>query len=322
MAYLPSMNRVKFDAALPPPTLLEQRLDVEKSLNFALPVDAIAKGQVELVLNRMFVPGGQEVPGVGPLALQPSFEQAPPMRVRAVGLRYKRLGVPTEGVSPDSVHFAYMRSYLLRAYPISDLQWSQIVVEADYLRPPFGTNASNIANAQLSLLRTQDIAAGTHPTTRYYGLVDNDKSTPGCTIRGSAVLDSGTNTFEFVACGPSGRPNGWSGDDDGSFADWYTAHELGHTCQRRHPGFPMGMNGQPRDPADLPGFPYPLGCISSPDNRYIGFDVGDPDLGLPMQALQGDLHHDFMTYADDQWVCKYTYDGVFDRLVAEAQLYK
>jgi hypothetical protein len=35
MAYLPSMNRVTFGQAVP--TLLDQRLDVEKSLNFALP---------------------------------------------------------------------------------------------------------------------------------------------------------------------------------------------------------------------------------------------------------------------------------------------
>jgi hypothetical protein len=275
-----------------------------------------------LVLNRVFVPGGQELTGAGPLALRLMFAKAALMRVRAIGLRYKRIGDPPAGVSPDSAHFAYMRSYLLRAYPISTLDWSQIVVDADHLRPPFGGSASDIANAQLSLLRTNDLAAGTHPTTRYFGLVDNDKGAAGCTIRGSAVLDSGTNTFDFVACGPSGRPNGWAGDDDGSFADWYSAHELGHTCQRRHPGFPSGVpNAQPRDPADTPGFPYPNGCISTADNRYIGFDFGDSELGLPMQALRGDHHHDFMTYADDQWVCKYTYDAIYDRLMAESRLY-
>ena len=27
--------------------------------------------------------------------------------------------------------------------------------------------------------------------------------------------------------------------------------------------------------------------------------------------------HDVMTYCDQQWISKYTYDGIFDRLAAE-----
>jgi len=272
----------------------------------------------------VFIPGGEETAGAGPLALKLKFEAAPILRVRAIGLRYKRLSDPTVLVSPDAAHFAYMKSYLIRAYPVGALDWSQIVIDADRLRPPFRENASDIANAQLSIIRTQDLAGGVHPRTHYYGLVDNDCGAKDCTMRGSAVLDSATNMFEFVASGPAGRPNGWAGDDDGSFADWYSAHELGHTFQRRHPGFPdipPKLGGQTRDLDDLPGFPYPDGLITSADNHYVGFDVGDPALGLPMQALRGDMHHDFMTYANDQWVCKYTYDGIYERLIEEKSRY-
>ena len=110
-------------------------------------------------------------------------------------------------------------------------------------------------------------------------------------------------------------PNGWTGDSDASYADWYGAHELGHTFQRRHPGFPTGK--QDPDP-DEPGFPYPNGLITTvPDNRFVGFDVGDPGLPMPMRALPGDVHHDVMTYADSQWLSAYTYEAIHDRLVDE-----
>ncbi|WP_181182247.1 MULTISPECIES: hypothetical protein [unclassified Mesorhizobium] len=39
-------------------------------------------------------------------------------------------------------------------------------------------------------------------------------------------------------------------------------------------------------------------------------------LGYPREAW-----NDFMTYCDRQWVSKYTYDGLFDRLVAEDGLF-
>ena len=121
--------------------------------------------------------------------------------------------------------------------------------------------------------------------------------------------------FGMVASGPAGVPNGWSGDTDASFADWYGAHELGHTYQRRHPGFPPA--DQDRDPLET-GFPYPEGLITTtPDNRFAGLDVGDAALGLPMRVLPGNTHHDVMTYAPRQWLSAYTYEGIYTRLLAE-----
>lgn len=314
MTYLPSMNRVTFAPPFSAPALVEQRLNLELSINFMLPPQAIQRGALEIGLNRVFVPGGREIAGRGELPVgELRFAPAPVLRVRVIGLRYPSPTNPGTFVSPDAVHFAYMKSYLLRAYPIASIDWSHIVIDADHVRPPFGESSSDVANAQLSAIRRMDVAGGVHPRTHYYGLVDDEKGAN--TMRGSAVLDRTTNVFEFVASGPAGRPNGWTGDTDGSFADWYSAHELGHTFQRRHPGFPP--NSQPRDPADLPGFPYPNGSLSPAGNVYIGFDMGEPALGLPMRPLAGDLHSDFMTYADNQWVCKYTYEGILERLVRE-----
>lgn len=312
MAYLPALNVVTFNGAALPP-LQEQRLDLALSLNFKLPPEAIKQGKLELQLNRVYSPGGPDLADAGMAIGKFEFEPAPVLRVRAIGLRYRSRFNPGEAVSPDAIHFAYMKSYLLRAYPIAEINWSQIVIDATPgLKPPFRAGASNIANGQLSMLRKLDLAAGTHARTHYYGLVDDDKGRNP--MRGSAVL-SQSNIFEFVASGPAGRPNGWAGDHDASFADWYSAHELGHTFQRRHPGFPR--DDQDKDPADQPGFPYADGCISPPADEYVGLDMGDPDLGLPMKALRGTDHFDFMTYEKNQWVCDYTYKGVLHELRRE-----
>jgi hypothetical protein len=311
-SYLAAMNRVRLDPTRTP-DLGGQRFDVDESLNFLLPADAVKAGTLEVHLNRINVPGGERLP----LAQRPvttvNFVTAPPLRVRAIGLRYRSAQNPAATITPEAVHFDYLRSYLLRAYPVASLEWSQIVIDGDRLFPPFPENQSILVNAQLSALRSREISAGTDPRTHYYGLVDNDAGKSF--MRGSAVYDRATTIFGAVACGPCGVPNGWTGDSDASFADWYGAHELGHTFQRRHPGFPPA--NQPRDPLET-GFPRDWGgLISSPAQEFVGFDIGDPALGVAMRVLPGNIHHDVMTYADSQWLSAYTYEAIHERLLHE-----
>lgn len=310
-SYLPAMNRVRIRPA-DAITLPEQRDDLEASLNFRLPDDATAVGTVEIRLNKLKVPGGDDIPITGNATRSVRFVSAPPLRVRAVGLRYRSEENGTDTVTPDALHFAYLRSFLGRGYPCAEIEWSQIVVDTDNLTPPFSGGASDLVNAQISAMRVNDLSNGFDPRTHYYGIVDDDGG--DSFMRGAAVLNRITNIFGLVACGPSGVPNGWVGDTDASYADWYGAHELGHTFQRRHPGFPTAS--QPRDPAE-PGFPYEDGRISNDDPRFLGFDVGDAALGLPMRPLPGETHHDVMTYADNQWFSQYTYEAIHDRLLLE-----
>jgi hypothetical protein len=314
-SFLAAMNRVHIDPASLP-TLRQQRFDITKSLNFVLPANALS-GSLTLRLNRVDVVGGQTLT----LAAQPdttlNFVGAPPLRVKAIGLRYTsaRTG---QTVTPQAVHFDYLRSYLGRAYPVADVLWSQTVIDGDHLRPldppetEFPANQSVLSNAQLSALRESEVSAGVDARTHYYGLVDDEQR--NSFMRGSALYDASTTIFGQVACGPCGIGNGIAGDDDASYADWYGAHELGHTYQRRHPGFPPAL--QPQDPLET-GFPYPNGFISTGDQRLVGFDVGDPNLGLPMQVLPGNVYHDVMTYADRQWLSAYTYEAIHDRLILE-----
>ena len=312
---LPAMNRIRLDpAALP--TLSQQRANLDLSLNFRLPATALAAGPIEVILTRAFVPGGGNLVITGPAQVQVSFIEAPPLRLRVVGLRWRRPG--HDPVTPDALHFSMLRSFLLRAYPIARLEWSQIVVDADAsFQPPFRDGASDVANMQLLALRSRDIAGGFDARTRYYGLVANLPDDVGnTTMRGSAMLNDASRVFGKIASGPAGVPNGWAGDFDQSFADWYGAHELGHTCQRFHPGFPPPDVNGGQDKSDL-NFPYPGGLISPPGGGNAGFDMGDPEWNRPMRALPGETHHDIMTYEDNQWLSPYTYHAILDQLLRE-----
>ncbi|WP_201271322.1 hypothetical protein [Sinorhizobium medicae] len=317
--YLPAMNRVRPDPARTP-DLQAQRFDITQSLNFRLPGEATRAGILELKLNRLGVPGGDPAALAQQIALTIEFVRSPPLRVRAVGLRYDSVRNPPQVITPQAIHFEYLRSYLMRSYPVAELTWSQIVVDGNNLVPlatarEFPANQSIIANAQLSAIRAREVTGGMDARTHYYGLVDNESGLSF--MRGSALYDERAAVFGMVACGPCGVPNGWTGDFDASFADWYGAHELGHTFQRRHPGFPVGV--QPPD--GLGDWPdeYEHGRISPPTQKYVGFDIGDPALGIPMKALSGEIHHDVMTYADSQWLSAHTYEAIHKQLLFEDQ---
>jgi hypothetical protein len=338
------MNRVRMNPANPP-RIDEQRFDIDQSINFRLPDEAIAAGDLELRLSRVMVPGGPDIPLAPQPAIRLTFRPAPPLRIRVVGLRYRNRANPPATVTPDAVHFNALKSYLLRAYPVSALEWSQIVIDGDArltvpFDPPDRRATAMFVNAQLSALRASEVfgvnlsgaeTARIDPRTHYYGLVDVDGKNGARVnfLRGRADYNEQTKEFQMVASGPCGVPktNNWvlyGWDTDMSFADWYGAHELGHTFQRRHPGFPpydpIGRTGQPKDP-DETGFPYPHGLISTPDNMFVGFDIGDPALGLPMRALPGNTYHDVMTYADNQWLSAHTYEGIHERLLLEDELF-
>ncbi|MGY4297571.1 hypothetical protein ACVWXN_005666 [Bradyrhizobium sp. i1.4.4] len=306
--FVPALNSLRVDPGSPF-SLREQREDIDKSLNFRLPAAAIGAGTLNLRISRIFQPGGGDLPAAAFNIAPVTFAAAPPLRIRVIGLRY-RAGTTT--VTPAAVHFSYLKSFLNRAYPVAALEWSHMVVDADFAAP-FDDSTVDLANAQIAALRSREVSSGVDPRTHYYGLVDDNASNNF--MRGKAFAIPGTPQPDTVASGPAGVPNGFAGDRDASYADWYGAHELGHTFGRFHPGFPPAA----QDASD-PTFPYENGCISKPDNKYVGVDTGDHELGLPAAALPGLTYHDVMTYADNQWLSAYTYQAIMTRLLEEDAL--
>jgi hypothetical protein len=168
---------------------------------------------------------------------------------------------------------------------------------------------ASIINTFVRGIRTTDVTGGVDARTHYYGLVSDGGG--GFFMRGLASGIPGTADPSTVASGPTGTET-WGWDLDGSYGDWYTGHELGHTFGRFHAMF-CGAGG---------GAPYPFvnGQLSDADGAFVGFDTGDPGQGLPIRALPGTVWHDVMTYCSFQWLSSFTYTGIRDRLIDEDAL--
>ncbi|MCA1557859.1 MAG: hypothetical protein LC731_04885, partial [Acidobacteria bacterium] len=204
-----------------------------------------------------------------------------------------------------------IKSWLRRVYPVGQTDFSERTIEANFA-PPFDVDEDgtcSLANAQLTAIRNLDIDGGTDQRTHYYGIVaDSAGFMRGCANNIPTHADP-----TAVASGPTG-PGGYSWDRDGSYGDWYGGHELAHTYGRFHPGFCNGNTG------DDPKYPFTRGRLSNDDGAFVGFDVGDPSLGIPMRALPGASWHDVMTYCARQWISSYTYEAIRRRLVREDAL--
>jgi len=117
-----------------------------------------------------------------------------------------------------------------------------------------------------------------------------------------------------VASGPTGvpnlhfNPNGASAwDGDGSYGDWYGAHELGHAWGRGHT-LCAGDEGMPVY------YPYTGGRISpalAGDTALFGFDIGTRDIYPPTWK-------DVMSYCPNEWVSDHTYEGLMSGFAAPA----
>lgn len=279
-----------------------KRDDATRSLNFVLPTP-IAEGPLSIRIASITNDVTGSTVSFG-CERRPTlwFHRTAPVRVRLLGMRYTQSGVTH---IPSNVDFDLVESWLRRAMPTGQVNMSIAIVDAT-ASVPF--NCGNI-NAQIAAIRALDVAGGTDARTHYYGLVSDG----GFFMRGCAAGIPQTPQPGTVASGPTGSAT-WGWDFDGSYGDWYTGHELGHTYGRRHPGF----CGETQ--SDLDNFPFANGQLANSNMSFAGFDVGDPANGLAMAALPGTQWHDVMTYCSFQWLCAYTYLGVRRRLAAEDAL--
>jgi hypothetical protein len=281
-----------------------QRNQLGRSLDFVLPDTATAEGPLVVELTSVTDQATGASVAVG-CPRQPTvwFHRGPPLRMRLLGVRYTQNGVTHV---PRDVDFDFLVSWLRRAYPVAQVVESRTFITAT-AAPPF--SALTDIDPQLAAIRALDVDSGEDNRTHYYGLVSDG----GFFMRGFAAGVPATPDPSVVASGPAGDDT-WGWDFDGSYADWYGAHEIGHTFGRKHPGF----CGETQ--SDLLGYPFAGGTLADHDDSFCGYDVGDPVLGLPRQVLPGLDWHDVMTYCPQEWVSPYTYQGIRLRLLEEDAL--
>ncbi|MFB7948949.1 hypothetical protein ACFC6L_29000 [Kitasatospora phosalacinea] len=300
-----SSNTVPVDPGVPR-DLATRRGDITLSLNFLLPPALAAEGALSVgALALTDTVSGNPVP-VGAPANGPTvwFHHSPPLRVKVFGLRHEGGDVPGTH-TPRDLDCTALVGWLGRACPVAEVIASRTVIDvtADV---PFTCNDTN---AQLAAIRALDISAGGDPRTHYLGqAADGGFFMRGCSSGVPAVPDPAT-----VASSPCGAAD-WGRDFDGAYSDWYGGHELGHTFGRRHPGF-CGES-----PDDLQNYPFPNGQLADSPDTFVGFDVGDLALNLPMRASPGVQWHDVMTYCNRQWISSYTYEAIRRRLADENAL--
>jgi hypothetical protein len=319
---VPSTNTIRLDPAITY-SMVSKRENIDSSLNFRVPPELLSSSRLTFVISSIIDAASGSVLACSDCSVKQTsieFHQTPPLRVRVIGIRYKTNEEIPKTHEPAPEDFKKIESWLRRAYPVANVEFSQTIMDAKIMRTgeiyddkwPFDCNQ---INAQLSSIRAEDISnRSIDPRTHYYGLVwdgnlyvkglDNKVEGPFF-MRGCSPVAEAANP-STVASGATGNYD-WGWDFDGSYGDWYAGHELAHTLGRSHPGF---CGDQVREDKE---FAHDDGRISDLTPYFMGMDIN----GTSIYPLPGSTWHDVMTYCPQQWLSKHTYCALLDRLVAE-----
>ncbi len=218
-----------------------------------------------------------------------TFQPGSPIAVMVYRLGYN---VGSTHFWPPASDVDAMMDWLLRAYPISGYTYwertsdwgTAVALGGELINPNCATVDAFLAGQKLwDMVVNPSIPLA----SRYYAMVaDNAGFMRGCAVG-------------VVASGPTGTRD-WGWDFDGTYGDWYGGHELGHTYGRGHANFCGAEFG--------PSYPYPDGRISADltgNGAVYGFDAGT-------RAIYGPAWHDVMTYCDNEWTGRFTYEGLMN----------
>ena len=174
--------------------------------------------------------------------------------------------------------------------------------------------AAAYTNAQMRAMRTEHTPAS---SVLMYGMAANG------TDKGTSYFFRGQAESGNVSSGPTQVNAGW--DTDSTNADFYAAHEIGHTLGRGHPTLKAANGGSVAMTTTLAanncsdydgtadggdrGYPWAYANIGG-DTNTEGFDAGDPSFKLPFRVYNQPTWKDFMSYCNNQWIGDYTYEGI------------
>ncbi len=266
----------------------------DSTINFTLAPGELAESTTFSVELLELDPCGTYVGGVNSASYPASnaeslgAEAAPgQFRIVLVPVRYRADG-SNRTPTIDGATVARFSERMYGMFPLSDLDVSirQAPLDFDDVIGADGQGWSNLLNECLSL-RANDGAAS---NTYYYCAVrpsDDpvDFCAQGC-VAGLGPVPSAGDTFNRAAIGLL-YENG---------TDTFV-HEIGHTLGLSHAPC-GGVSGTD------PDFPYSSGGIG-----VVGFDIA-------AQRLLDTQHRDVMGYCGPVWISDYSYDKLYDRLVA------
>ena len=222
------------------------------------------------------------------------FENVPPLTLVIYNVGYT---VNATEFFPRDTEPQQMVDWIRKAWTVPDVQF---IARRESIRETLGEDrlpTCREVNEFLMSKRTIDLqtpASGVLASTRYYGLVDD---------RGGFMRGCANGLPGFASSGPTGVPrnnNGLLGnwDTDGTYGDWYGAHEVAHNLARFHAEFCNARAGRP--------FPNPDGSISpfaTGRNAVFGLD-------LMTSAVYGSDWTENMAYCPKQWVSDFTVNGI------------
>lgn len=273
-----------------------------------------------------------------------TFVAPSPLWLRLI--RIQEIADPSLAVlsSPTELDVQLTKSWLKRALPIQNLGPEADTYlggdnETRQLDPGAVITICDNVTSKVYFYRLEAGNADLHDHTRLVGLF---KYNPARPVSGCGNSHGVVNADVPVAV-PAGSqiPSDWpsftspSWDQDGSYADWYTGHELAHSFGFRHLGKDgVGYCDAPKSDGDVILYdadPFDNdGRISDAQGTYFGFDVGHiwtPIQGanaawltmkpLPSNLPDPDGWYDIRTWCSRRWISPAVYKMIKEILDEE-----